>query len=393
MAMNRLRLLTAFLVLFIGGDPARAQQKQAEVATKPPSVKCLAFSPDGKWLAVAYSESNSVVIWGVASHQRKFAVKEKSSISSVAYSPKGDSLAVGTANVVKLLDPETGDVRRELTGHKSNVRSVAFTPDGKQLASGSNDRTVNIWNVSTGEVQRTIADFRGGVGSVSISSDGKWLATACGDKDAVKLWNLEMPKQSPQTIGTGGSFVQQSVFSPDSHFLAYPSSDGNVTCVEVATSKEYFQIRVGGGEMAWSPDGRWLGVASGRKAIDLLEMNRSAGESQRGQIAALIERFDDDDYATRETAGQQLAALGIAALPQLRANLESSSPEVRIRCRRLVERLQRAEFAVKLVGHDVSPNCVAFSPDSKLLASGDWRGTVKLWDVAEAKELASLEPD
>jgi WD40 repeat protein len=41
----------------------------------------------------------------------------------------------------------------------------------------------------------------------------------------------------------------------------------------------------------------------------------------------------------------------------------------------------------------MQPHWVAFSPDSKLLASGDWDGVVKLWNVAEAKEFATLAPN
>ena len=75
------------------------------------------------------------------------------------------------------------------------------------------------------------------------------------------------------------------------------------------------------------------------------------------------------------------------------ANLESPSAEVRIRCRSLIDRLANADFGVKLVGHAMQTHWVTFSPDSKTLASGDWDGVVKLWNVAEAKEIATLEPN
>ena len=63
------------------------------------------------------------------------------------------------------------------------------------------------------------------------------------------------------------------------------------------------------------------------------------------------------------------------------------------RCRHLIQRIQNSEFAVKLAGHESQPTWVAFSPDGQLLASGDSRGIVKLWNVAQAKEVATLKPD
>ena len=48
---------------------------------------------------------------------------------------------------------------------------------------------------------------------------------------------------------------------------------------------------------------------------------------------------------------------------------------------------------MKLAGHESQPTWVAFSPDGQLLASGDSRGIVKLWNVAQAKEVATLKPD
>ena len=127
------------LVAILGFNITAAQQKQVDAVPKPPSVRCLAFSPDGKSLAVVYGVSNSLVVWDLAKRQRKFGVKEKAGISFVAFSPNGDLMAIATGKVVKLLDPSTGEAQDELTGHTGAVRCVAFTPDGKQILSGGDD--------------------------------------------------------------------------------------------------------------------------------------------------------------------------------------------------------------------------------------------------------------
>ena len=38
-----------------------------------------------------------------------------------------------------------------LTGHSDWVRSVAYSPDGKHIVSGSDDKTVKVWDSQTGK--------------------------------------------------------------------------------------------------------------------------------------------------------------------------------------------------------------------------------------------------
>ena len=84
------------------------QQIAADEPPKPPTVRRLVFSPDGKSLAIIHSVENTLVVWDVAARKRRFVVREKSGISSVAYSPGGDELAIATASMAKLLDPASG---------------------------------------------------------------------------------------------------------------------------------------------------------------------------------------------------------------------------------------------------------------------------------------------
>ena len=74
-------------------------------------------------------------------------------------------------------------------GHAGTVSSCVFSPDGTQLLSGSDDKTLKLWNVATGECLRTFAGHTSLVSSCVFSLDGTQLLSGSYDK-TLKLWNV-----------------------------------------------------------------------------------------------------------------------------------------------------------------------------------------------------------
>ena len=73
-------------------------------------------------------------------------------VRSVAWSPDGTKLASGSDDkTVRIWEAATDKQLWQLTGHQNRVISVHFSPDGKRLVSGSWDKTVMVWDPSTGE--------------------------------------------------------------------------------------------------------------------------------------------------------------------------------------------------------------------------------------------------
>src|SRR5262245_21371302 len=78
-------------------------------------------------------------------------------VTSVAFSPDGKMLALASHDMaVRLCDARTRQELAILKGHTNHVNSVAFSPDGKTLASGSMDDTVKLWDAQTGRELATL---------------------------------------------------------------------------------------------------------------------------------------------------------------------------------------------------------------------------------------------
>src|ERR1700691_6450883 len=78
-------------------------------------------------------------------------------VRSVAFSPDGSPIASGSDDkTVRIWDAKTGVHLSTLKGHSDLVQSVAFSPDGSHIASGSSDKTVQIWDAKTGVYLSTL---------------------------------------------------------------------------------------------------------------------------------------------------------------------------------------------------------------------------------------------
>ncbi len=131
--------------------------------------------------------------------QAKFKLKRLSRhkhssllVWSVNFSPdEGKTLVSGSDDkTIKLWNVEKRQEIRTLHGHNSRVRSVNFSPNGKTLVSGSDDKTIKLWDVETGQEIRTLHGHDSRVRSVNFSPDGNTLVSGSWD-NTIKLWKVE----------------------------------------------------------------------------------------------------------------------------------------------------------------------------------------------------------
>ncbi len=191
-----------------------------------------------------------------------------SRVCSVAFSPNGRLLASGSNDrTVRLWEVASGQVVRTLEGHTWLVNSIAFSPDGRLLASGSHDKTVRLWEVASGQAVRTLEGHTDWVISVAFSLDGRLLASGSADK-TVRLWE-PTSGQAVRTLEGHTDFIKSVAFSPDGRLLASGSNDKTVRLWDMAIAlsggmETVMALKVLEGHtttvdaVAWSPNGSLL---------------------------------------------------------------------------------------------------------------------------------------
>jgi WD40 repeat protein len=122
-----------------------------QVWTKTPGPKgeapVVAFAPGPAVLAVALG--CDIRFWNPrADTQVREAIAAATSVRALAYSPSGNYLAVaGDEGKVTLWDVSTGKHEATFVGHTDRVSAVAWSVDGRLLITGADDGTVRLWPV------------------------------------------------------------------------------------------------------------------------------------------------------------------------------------------------------------------------------------------------------
>jgi WD40 repeat protein len=255
-----------------------------------------------------------------------------------------------------------------LPAHAGQAFAAEFSPDGKWLATGGRDALIALRDPSTGEVLKTLYGHRGLVFDVAFSPDSTRLASASAD-GTVKLWSPDQkaPLTSYNAFSGPRSTIRSVAYSPDGTEIASGSEDGTIKVWDVA--RDSVRLTLPQQALAvlcvqYSPKGSLLAA--------------STGINQQSQIPGELKLWDTksgEEIANLEGQTTEIKRLAFSADGKRLASVKSDRS---VLIWNVADRTIEATFKANAV-----VTSLAFFADQNLLAIGDVRGGVAIYDIAQ----------
>ena len=349
------------------------------------SRETLAFSRDGSVLAIG--EFNSIQLWEWAtSKQRTIPTPVAGNgVTALAFSPDGKLLAAGygyTDSQVRLWDLNTLASAGELVGHKAWISALAFSPGGERLASASGDQTIRLWDLPKRKELRTLKGHTHEVWSVFYSPDGNRLVS--GSKDgSIRVWDSKrQPTTRPWMTLPEPVWRLGLAFTPDSGTLftvmdLLAPMSGTVKAWDPLTGQETHQYPALGAancSVAVSTDGQLLAVGDKQGMVRIWDLAHDRA----------VTHFNADTNTIVGLAfGLQNQRLLSTSFHYLNANNFSNA---------------FAEWEV-LSWRKIGPGatgipgvlCYDVTADHRWIAFGDVNGAASVWDMSTGHKLVFLQ--
>jgi RNA polymerase sigma factor (sigma-70 family) len=351
-------------------DLATSKEVQRLEGSPAGLIYSIAVSPDGKTLASGDYSDGSIRVWDLTTgqllHDLNIGGEQGRGVMCLAFSHDGAILGAGEIKMysmtaaksrVLLWETKTGKKLREFPAHEESVTCLAFSPDDKTLVStgyklskGWKDQMVGFWDVDTGKrLIELPCDSVGG--AVAFSPDGKTMAW--GASPDIWLWETASKKLRGKFTGHSAA-IHSLAFTPDGKSLVSGSMDTTALVWDITGLKTdptppppLSQEKL---RSLWTilatPDaeeaGRaiWTLTADPKRAVPfVVERLRALPRADPQRIPKLIADLDSPIFKVRDSAENNLVALGKLAVSNLREALaRQPALEVKLRIEKIIEK-------------------------------------------------------
>ncbi|EJC99333.1 WD40 repeat-like protein [Fomitiporia mediterranea MF3/22] len=378
-----------------------------EIAGHTKVINAVSIRHQRPFRAVTASDDCTIVFHtGVPFKYEKTIKTHTKFVQDVRYSANGDHFAsVGSDSKVFLYEGKTGEPLGECSGevHKGSIMAASWSPDSKNLATSSLDGTVKLWDVErkltvqtwtvgTGVQNQQVGNAWGPEGDiVSLSMSG--IVNVFDQRKGDGPAHLLIGPQKTITAATltaSGTFIAGTA---DGRLLSYDIANGDAQVVSgtghlslvtsiVSAGENTYSVGIDNALKEISPDAKSMTEAS----TNLQSQAKALALSDEGTTfvseADKIEGFRSNQRVAQLPVKYQ--ANGIASTGKLVA-VGGGDNKIHLYSWNGKE--------LKEDGVLETPRgpalTLAFSPDGKLLVSGDATGKIILFDVTEKKAIES----
>ena len=256
---------------------------------------------------------------------------------------------------------------RRLQGHTASVRAVSLSPDNKQALSGSEDKTVRLWDVATGETVRTFEGHFDAVQSVAFTPDGT-TGVSGGSDNQVLVWDLRRGKKPKQALEHSAQ-VHAVALSADGEYVVSGTADGDVLQWEIET-----------GLMLWS----FRGHAGAVAAVSISEDGRFAVSGGHDNIIILRDLTSGNPVRTFSGHSGEVNSLCLSGDGR---RLVSGSSDKRL----ILWDVQTGAMLLKMRGHNGKVYATDMSRDGRYALSGSADKTLMLWNLESGKPVRTFQ--
>lgn len=307
---------------------------------------------------------------------------EEGYAKGLSFSPDGKTLAAAYRNGTAVVwDLATKKPAWTLDDLPKPACSTAFSPDGKLLAVAAglggeeNDGAVKVYDVQTQKERASIGDWMEGAGNAQFTADGKSLVMVGGRRGKqpeAKLWDVATEKAAPiKWSEEHNHHLEYLALSPNSKTMVVECAN-TIDVWDLVGQKSVNptipkNLRTWVGGIAFSPDGTMLATCLG-SGWQGAERNKPGG--------AVIWNVADWKKRMPVMKGRSAGLGPVAFSPDSKLLASGGDDE----CVRVWEVSSGNEIAT-FYGHNKIIRSIAFSPDGKTIASSGNDGTIMLWDT------------